>query len=520
MDAAESMKSRPFIIHPCFFALYPVIFLYARNLHEVTFSQIIVPLSIMAFLVAIVSGAVGLVAQSPYKGAAITSLFFLIFFSYGPVRDLLAGKFLGIFHLGRPRHIMVVMLGFLVAGTVAALLTKRKLDNLTAFLNILSLCLIVFPLFQALTFEVKKHFIWSQPLLHEIQTPVPEPKSESRPDIYYIILDAYASSSVFQNFYDFSNEEFENELIQRGFYIARDSRCNYIHTILSLPSSLNMEYIHHSLNDAAKVRSNDHAILYLKQITEDNKVWKFLKSKGYKFVHITSGGSPPNDYNRFADFNYRGGTYGDFTTLLLQSTFLSHFLQNFIDHYNREKVLYALEKLSERPKSDAPIFFFAHVNSPHPPFVFGPNGETIPRSHAMGFGNQESLKKTLYRDQVIFLNKKVLTLLDSIMSKRKISPIIILQSDHGPFSTIDWGDEWNSEPQDDALRERVPILNAYYLPNGGEKVLSPDVSPINSFRLIFNYYFNADFPILPDEHYYSSYDKLYELSPITDRVRK
>jgi hypothetical protein len=52
-------------------------------------------------------------------------------------------------------------------------------------------------------------------------------------------------------------------------------------------------------------------------------------------------------------------------------------------------------------------------------------------------------------------------------------------------------------------------LNAYYLPDGGEKHLYSDISPINTFRIVLNHYFNTDLELLEDVHYYSYYSKGY-----------
>jgi hypothetical protein len=53
------------------------------------------------------------------------------------------------------------------------------------------------------------------------------------------------------------------------------------------------------------------------------------------------------------------------------------------------------------------------------------------------------------------------------------------------------------------MNEQMHNLNMYYLPYGGESILYDGVSPVNSFRLIFNYYFNGEYEILEDKYYWS-----------------
>ena len=61
------------------------------------------------------------------------------------------------------------------------------------------------------------------------------------PNVYYIILDKYASSKVLKDIFDFDNQNFISQLSARGFHVTENSHSNYAGTILSLTSSLNME---------------------------------------------------------------------------------------------------------------------------------------------------------------------------------------------------------------------------------------------------------------------------------------
>ena len=53
------------------------------------------------------------------------------------------------------------------------------------------------------------------------------------------------------------------------------------------------------------------------------------------------------------------------------------------------------------------------------------------------------------------------------------------------------------------------ILNAYYLP-GHSDIAYPTISPVNTFRLIFNTYFGTDYELLPDTSYYSPVPNIYD----------
>lgn len=70
-----------------------------------------------------------------------------------------------------------------------------------------------------------------------------DPTKISTPDIYYIILDNYGSSDMLRTIHNIDNSSFINALKEKGFFIAGESMANYPRTILSLASSLNMQYL-------------------------------------------------------------------------------------------------------------------------------------------------------------------------------------------------------------------------------------------------------------------------------------
>jgi len=128
-----------------------------------------------------------------------------------------------------------------------------------------------------------------------------------------------------------------------------------------------------------------------------------------------------------------------------------------------------------------------------------------------------------YLEQLIFTNSKLEEIIDSLLEKSPIPPIIILQADHGP------GPYWYDSSKDsnmlygeyskDEFKERTRILNAYYFPAGGDQVLYDTISPVNTFRVLFNYYFHTDFKVLEDRNYWPVGANLNKCFDITDRVK-
>lgn len=164
------------------------------------------------------------------------------------------------------------------------------------------------------------------------------------PDIYYIIPDGYTGASSLLKSSGFDNAEFYNYLKGKGFTIKKDALSNYMVTILSVPSSLNMDYIQNldelsdfidagSITKAQKeVRSRNLQNYYV-----NNKLVNVLKNKGYKYVNIINSWAmafAENDNN--PDIKIMCNQSGDFYKILFKRTFLKLFLDLIFN--NLEKI--------------------------------------------------------------------------------------------------------------------------------------------------------------------------------------
>ena len=160
---------------------------------------------------------------------------------------------------------------------------------------------------------------------------------------------------------------------------------------------------------------------------------------------------------------------------------------------HRERVLFALDQLEQLPSLEGPKFVFAHVVSPHKPFVFDAEGNYVA-------GNVNP--NAAYADQVTYLNQRVMTLVVKLIQESETPPVIIIQGDHGGVNA--------------GKENRLKILNAYYLPGGGIENLYPNITPINTFRVVFNTYFGAELPLLEDDSYFSLYAESYVFESVLE----
>jgi hypothetical protein len=167
----------------------------------------------------------------------------------------------------------------------------------------------------------------------------------------------------------------------------------------------------------------------------------------------------------------------------------------------RDRFNTVFNNIDDIARMPEPTFSYLHLVSPHPPFVFDPEGN--PTYPADFWNDQRLYPAKLYQkgyvDQARFLNKKMLQAVDTILAESDVPPIIIIQGDHGPWL----------QPKS----KRMLILNAMYFPGHKDK-LYPEITPVNTFRLVFNTYFGGKYDILEDVSYFSPVPKLYDFSEV------
>jgi hypothetical protein len=337
------------------------------------------------------------------------------------------------------------------------------------------------------------------------------------PDIYYIILDGYARGDVLQELYNYDNTSFIQSLNTRGFKVASQSQVNYIQTILSLASSLNMEYL-----PGKPARQPNKG--WLMGLIYQSRTRTYVEQLGYQFVSFSTA-YPPTDISN-ADYYFNPPNEGkshDLEALLLINTVLNPFTDNgWIKvpitkyHAGQERVIHIFTSLERTvPVVEGPKFVFAHVIAPHPPFIFDQNGPVTPEKALILQGAKDfegRIDEYLYEyiSDLKYVNQRVIQSIDGIQANSKIPPIIILQADHGPDAYLDW----NS--LESCLKERFSIFNAFYLPGQESNIIPDDITPVNTFRILFNSYFGTQFEILPNYHYFATWENTFPFIEVSN----
>lgn len=514
------VKTR-YCLHPLLFAVYSVLSLYWVNIHEITLSVLVQPLMILFSVTGILWLLAGWILANKAKAALILSAFLVLNFAYGGVCQWI---------VERSKIPSSYVFGGWIALIFAVfyLIGKHRVD--LAFLSraftAAGIFLVAWLLVEIACYEFNRACILGMdlyPPVHFQEQEMTPAEKEKQPDIYYFIFDRYANPEVLKKNFDFTDDAFLEYLNSRGFYLAAESRANYPKSFISLASSLNMTHLA-DLAEKLKNETSDRQLIH--EMLQDYAAWRFLKARGYRFIHM-GGWWHPTAKNDFADLNVRcgEGQLSTFSTVVFVRTLMYPILRSLtrglIDAIfpNSRRSIQNLipcqfRKLREISESPGPKFVFVHFSFPHVPYVFDADGKRLTYAEVSQRSSRDN-----YVNQVRFANKKIRELIEHILSHSKQPPVIVLQSDEGPCEAIPELGETCGEGMNWALlspeviRNHMMILNAYYLPGFPKGRLYPSVTPVNTFRLIFNHYFGADFEMLPDTTYiFRDEKRLYDFS--------
>lgn len=484
------MNERKVYLIPLYIVLlsvYPVVSLLASNINEV--DPWVAVRSIMAFLLFswIIYYMHLVYLGERDRAGALTALVQVLFFSYGHIYNYIIYEYAiekyGVAEsLFRNIHLLMLT-GVLVVYLIVRKITKDRSFK-TDFLTVISLVMFIVPIDQLnQNYFANRSDIIPTPSgnLHEIE-------GVGLPDIYYIVLDGYTRADIVE-IYGYDNSSFIDSLRSMGFYVADCGLSNYRKTLLSLSSALNMDYLWNVIEDKG---SGDIYLYDLNNAIRNSRVRIELESLGYQTVAFSTG-FPWSELDEEADIylaldeNFLTAPYlYPFEYMFIETTmvkamidigplgFLKNSFIKFVDHYDR--VNYVLDTLPDLVSLPGPKFVFAHIVTPHPPYIFLPDGSITSEDDNLMNG---------YINNIRFINPEIKSVVAQIIKDSENPPIIVIQSDHGMSYISDLlGVYFN--------------FSAFYFPGQDNEVLYPTVSAVNTFRFIFNLYFGADYSILED----------------------
>jgi hypothetical protein len=342
----------------------------------------------------------------------------------------------------------------------------------------------------------------------------PTPSLQTLPTVVHLIFDGYARSDILRTRYHHDNTPFVDALGALGFRVFPKARSNYMQTALSLSSLMNLDYI--------ATPSPGHTNLYdrtplLAQI-QSSRVVATLRASGYEIVSFPSGydftdkiGADRRVAPRF--FNELSANQWERSWL---GVLISGDQTESARHIGRIETLFQqLPGICARAKR--PQYIFAHVVTPHPPFLFEDSGRRRERldfdlrdaSHRIHSGYSSGDYRRDYLAQLRFVTVQIERLMKRLVEESPRPLVILLHSDHGPGSGLMWESREKSD-----VEERRAILCALYFSDGRYEDIPDDLSLVNLFRVVFNRYLETDYPLLPNRSYFTRWSCPYQFELI------
>jgi hypothetical protein len=495
-------KKHLFIWYPFLFAAFPVLALLASNIGQARPVAGLRPLLLAIAGAAVLMALVRPLLRDWVRAAFVATVWLLLFAIYGHV----FGYMLKIDSpLADTRILGGVALLLAASALFAGSRPKVKFEAWVGPLNAVGLLLVVFSVAQIAWYQIE---VLNAPSVGASASPVEI--AGPRPDIYYIVLDMYTRSDTLQKAYGYDNSEFISGLEGMGFNVAECSMSNYLRTELSLSSSLNMAYLTSDLDP--KITPDSEARSPLWKLIRNNAVMDYVERRGYKTVAFATGfpWSELDNADVYLEANPMETGMTEFESLLFETTALRAAQEaGLVDvqaigfNRYRDRTQFVLDTLPTLAKMDGPKFVFAHIILPHPPFVFTEDGSRADAVSFLNAKNEYPVDKfeAGYTMQLTFASRAITQVVREIIAQSATPPIIIIQGDHGPWIQ--------------SRDRRLSILNAYYLPGHADAV-SESITPVNTFRTIFNLYLGGKFDLLYNVSYFSPVPKQYNFTAVTN----
>jgi len=467
-------------LYPFLFSLYPVLFLYLRNIREVALIQALwaaaASLGIAGagwFLTRLFSG-------HHEKRALILFLFLLLFHFYGLYYALVEGW---LFEL---TPIAAHALAFTLPGAAWIFLTCRvcrSQRSMAALGRALSAAVLLLLAWNSAGICIHHARLFFSPQrVKQAQNQILPATPSARPDIYCFVLDEFAAPEALLNRFGYDNPDFADGLRRMGFFVAEQSRSRFALTEPAIAAILNL----------GETAGGEDPFLRVRR----NFVAAFLKGRGYRVVDFASQRSLFMDaadrrhYYRLARASI---FFDDFYRSLFERSLLrllpDHWRRRKTDltRYYRERILRVFSELPAEVKSPGPKFVFVHLFSPHEPFVFAADGGPVAAGNIWNHADPG-----YYLGQYAYISRRMREAAAMILRDSPAPPVILIQSDHGYRGSRRPGQGARAI----SPGEMRHVFNALYLPGVVRAAIDRALSPENNFRLVFNSYFGTSYPLL------------------------
>ena len=445
-----------------------------------------------------------LFTKNRQKAAVITTVCGLVFLFFGDIKELFRPiPLLNIFyHYLFYLPLIFILTAFIIYKTAKA----KKLNKANAFLNLLLMVYLLIECVSIIRIKNRNKIADEQANANDAALfQSKQPAVQSLPDIYYVLLDCYPSTSFQREVLKTDDNFFDSSLTAKGFYLVSNSTSNYNRTAFSMAATLNMKYLDW-LGDVGKTVFKYNKSLSL---IKHAATYELLKKNGYNFDNLSI----------FDIGDQQSINKENFLTTPVSQVIFFNTLWNCIwrelywrtnrnagkqsdqvkmnslkkKHEPKKKynhtVLDSIYKIVGTQKSSAPIFAYAHLYMPHFPYFYDRSGREYPADSLYTDSLITDRKKFI--DYIYYTDHQIIPLIDKILQKKSRSSVVVIQSDHGLA-------DFDFSRQSDAFRNYTAI----YFPDHDYHLLYDSMSNVNTFRIILNKYLYYTFPLLNDRSFY------------------
>tara|TARA_B100001146_G_C16164019_1_gene427036 strand:+ start:96 stop:1517 length:1422 start_codon:yes stop_codon:yes gene_type:complete len=448
------------IIFPFLLAFFPSWILILKNYDELIFQDILISLAIVSVSI-IIWIVIRKIIKNGNKAALITGVGVVFFFYFGYVQDALKGILVSNIPVNKTSILVPISIIIFIISTIYFIKSKNNFESIIKIANVVSITLI---------------------LVVCVQFIIPGASAE-KPNVYHIILDEYTDNEILTKKFGYNNEKFLEFLNNNGFYMHDKLFSTFGGTVKELNVILNMEY-------PKKLRwmSEDYESL------NNNKVMSIFSNQDYSVIETNSMMRWKNfsdvDTKLCYDTNFINS---EFLDQVLGKSIIRYFLEKYQQDTRRDTVRCTFDVLNEITlKTDGPKYVFSHVYVPHPPFLFGPNGENVIPDRREISGLQSWENPQGYVNQLIYATNEITVVIKNIV-KNDPNAIIIVQGDTGTLTGTDISKKTMKE-----IYQAHSILYAVRIPDVED---SDYMIPVNTYRIIFNNYFNMNYDYLEYHSY-------------------
>ena len=493
------------VIHPFLFSLFPILFIFQHNIHEIPLQDIFLPL-LISFIIVLGLWVILRFFIGGKKAGLIASLLFMLFIIYSNLHTFILNTDSEFSFLGRNMILGVIFLILLIVGIVYFVKTKRILDNVNSITNVIALSLIGFLAVSIPIYYLENPIDYSISYFSE-ELPSTVNDIPAKPDIYYFVFDEYAGKITLEEDFNYDNTDFLKKLQDRGFYIPDVSYSSYPGTLASIASTLNMGYLD-ILTEILGKNSKDTRLLI--EIKDNSLVMNLLKLHNYKIISFYGGFDATGNTKLVSKklCSYLAINNDLKNVIVLTYLPVTYFNNDLIHGFQREQLECVFLTLPNiKGSEEAPVFVMIHLMFPHHSYIYDSEGNPVE-------DEKEWEDKEAYLEQLKYTNTKILELADQILENSTREPVIIITSDHGFRPGIDW-----KNPSAENYRAGFNNLGAYYLPNQMDN-LPEIISGVNIFRIVFNSYLGTEYEMLEDKHFWFDPDRPFDYTDVADKLPK